>query len=258
MENSKIAVITGGSSGIGLELAKLAAKDGYELILAADTPFDAALQELGSDTKVSTVQADLSTPEGVDKLQALIGDRAIDVLCANAGHGLGKAFLDEEFSEARNVVETNITGTIDVLHRFGRKMRNQGWGRILITGSMAGYMPGAYHAVYNASKAFVNNFSHAFRYELKDSGVSVTCLMPYMTDTHFWERAEALDTKAGAGPKDPPEAPAKAGWEAMLEGKAEVSPGLLHSLQRQLMNVMPNEVLARKNADDMRPGSANE
>ena len=257
-ENAKLAVITGSSSGIGLELAKIAAQQGYELILAADRPFEQALNELCNHTTVSTVEVDLSTSQGVDKLETFIGNRTIDVLCANAGHGLGNAFLDEDFSEARQVVDTNITGTIDVLHRFGRKMRDQGYGRILITGSIAGYIPGTYSAVYNATKAFLNNFSYAFRYELKDVGVSVTCLMPYSTESDIWERGGYLDTKAGSGPKDPPEAPAKAGWEAMLAGKAEVSPGLLHTLQRELLNLIPNEMLAKSNADVMRPGSLNE
>ena len=257
-ETSKLAVITGGSSGIGLELAKIAAQQGYELILAADTPFDTALRELGNSVPIKTVEVDLSTTRGVDELAAAVGRRPIDVLCANAGHGLGHAFLDEEFSAVRSVVETNIMGNLDVLYRFGRKMRGQGHGRILITGSIAGYIPGSYTAVYNATKAFLNNFSYAFRYELKDTGVSVTCLMPYTTESNIWERGGYLDTKAATGPKDPPQAPAKAGWEAMLAGEAAVSPGILHTLQRELLNLIPNEMLAKSNAAALRPGSANE
>jgi len=102
-------------------------------------------------------------------------------------------------------------------------MKAQGNGRILLTGSMAGFMPGAYQAVYNASKAFINNFSYALRNELKDSGVTVTCLMPSLTESHFWERAGTLDTKARAGEKDSPDQPALAGWEAMKAGKGVVS-----------------------------------
>jgi uncharacterized protein len=165
------------------------------LVLAADTPFDDAIREPCSAT-TETLNVDLSTAEGVIQLDQLIGSRNIDVPCANAGHGLGKAFLDEDFTDIRGVIDTNITGTLDLLHRLGRRMKAQGNGRILLTGSIAGFMPGAYQAVYNASKAFIDNFSYALRNELKDSGVTVTCLMPGVTESHFWERAGTLDTKA--------------------------------------------------------------
>ena len=250
-----LAVITGSSSGIGLELAKLAAKDGYALVLAADTPFDSALRDLGS-AQVETLNVDLSTAEGVAKLDELVGSRQVDVLCANAGHGAGKAFLDEEFIEIRGVIETNITGTLDLLHRLGRRMKAQGTGRILITGSIAGFLPGAYQAVYNASKAFIDNFSYAIRNELKDSGVTVTCLMPAVTESNFWNRAGTLDTKAGAGKKDSPDKPALAGWEAMKAGKGEVSPGLQHTLERIMLKLTPAEMAAEMNAKLMKPGSA--
>jgi uncharacterized protein len=153
--------------------------------------------------------------------------------------------LDEEFTDIRSVIDTNITGTLDLLHRIGRRMKTQGSGRILLTGSMAGFMPGAYQGVYNASKAFLNNFSYALRNELKDSGVTVTCLMPYMTESHFWERAGTLDTKAGAGEKDSPDKPALAGWEAMKAGKGEVSPGLKHTLEKAVPKLCPRRSLLK-------------
>lgn len=249
------AVITGSSSGIGLELAKLAVQDGYALLLAADRPFDHALAELPGAT-VETVSADLATTEGIDRLEAAIGDRPVDVLCANAGHGLGKGFLDEDFAMVRHLVETNVIGTIDLVQRVGRRMRSRGEGRILLTGSLAGLIPGAYQAVYNASKSFIDSFSYALRYELKDTGVSVTCLMPNVTESEFWERAETTDTKAGVGPKDPPDKPAKAGWEAMKEGKGSVSPGWQGTLQQAILRVLPPETLAGMNAKLMKPGSA--
>lgn len=252
-----IAVITGASSGIGLELAKIAANEGYALILAADTSFDNALTQL-RDAQVETVNVDLSTTAGVDTLVALVGERRIDVLCANAGHGVGKAFLDENFIEIRGVIETNITGTLDVLYRFGRRMTAQGSGRVLLTGSIAGFMPGAYQAVYNASKAFIDNFSYAIRNEWKDSGVTVTCLMPSITESNFWERAGTLDTKAGAGEKDSPDMPAKAGWKAMMAGEGEVSPGLKHTLEKAVLKITPSEIAAEMNAREMHPGGANE
>lgn len=253
--NAPFAVITGASSGIGLELARLAAQDGYTLLLAADRPFDRALAELAG-RPVETLEADLSTTDGVNRLEAAIGGRQIDVLCANAGQGLGKGFFDEDFTQVRRLVEINILGTLDLVQRVGRRMRAQGSGRILITGSLAGLLPGAYQAVYNASKSFIESFSYAIRHELKDTGVSVTCLMPDVTESDFWERADELDTRAGAGPKDSPEVPAKAGWEAMKAGKASVSPGWLGTLKQAILRVAPRETLAAINAKLTKPGSA--
>ena len=250
MATSPLAVITGSSSGIGLELAKLALKDGYSLILAADRPFDTALAQIGRKN-VETLNADLSTSEGVAQLDALIGDRQVDVLCANAGHGLGQAFLDQDFQALQGVININITGTLELVHRVGARMRRQGSGRILLTGSMAGLLPGAYQAVYNASKAFINNFSYGLRHELKEYGVSVTCLMPSVTETPFWERGGIRDTKAGAGAKDSPDKPAVAGWKAMKAGKGEVSPGIKHNLGKAILKVMPAELAAAINARDL-------
>ena len=133
------------------------------------------------------MQADLATLEGVDRLCA--ADRAggrSHALLANAGRGLGKGFLDQDFDDARHVVDTNITGTIYLIQKVGRECARSGHGRILITGSIAGFMPGTYQAVYNGTKAFLDSFSYALREELKDSGVTVTCLMPGATETEFF------------------------------------------------------------------------
>ncbi len=152
----KFAMVTGASSGIGLELAKCCARDGYDLLIAADEPeiFTAAdrLRELG--VTVQAVETDLATTEGVDELYGATNGRPVDALLANAGHGLGKAFLDQHWDEARHVVDTNVTGTIYLVHRVGKDMRARRSGRILFTGSIAGFMPGTFQAVYNGTKAF--------------------------------------------------------------------------------------------------------
>jgi short-subunit dehydrogenase len=144
---------------------------------------------------------DLSTTEGVDQLIDLIGGRQVDALMANAGRGLGHGFLDQDWSEARFVIDTNITGTVYLIQKVARDMRERDRGKILITGSIAGLMPGSFQAVYNGTKAFLDSFAWALRNELKDTGVSVSCLMPGATDTEFFERADMLDTKVGADPK---------------------------------------------------------
>ncbi|WP_375429528.1 SDR family NAD(P)-dependent oxidoreductase [uncultured Sphingomonas sp.] len=257
MTQPPLAVVTGSSSGIGLELAKLAAADGYTLLLAADRPFADALNELAG-ASVETVIADLSTAEGVAALDERIGRRRMDVLCANAGHGLGQGFLDQDFAAVRTLIETNCVGTLDLLQRVGRRMRDQGGGRILVTGSIAGLIPGAYQAAYNASKAFLDNFSYALRNELHETGVTVTCLMPGVTESDFWERAGTTDTPTGAAAKDPAAAPARAGWEAMKVGSAQVSPGWINTLERAILHIVPDRAKAELNARMMRPNDSRE
>src|SRR3954466_599363 len=166
-----LAIVTGAWRSFGLELGRQAAVRGFDLVLAADTPLDTANRELSSfGTQIDCVEADLSTRKGVDELYAAPRGRVPDALLANAGHGLGKGFLDQDFDEARHVIDTNITGTAYLVHRVGRDMRAQGSGRILFTGSIAGFLPGSFQAVYNGTKAFVDSFAAALRNELKDTG----------------------------------------------------------------------------------------
>jgi short-subunit dehydrogenase len=253
------AIVTGASSGIGLELAREAATRGYDLLIAADEPLEAAVESLRSlNATVEAVQTDLATREGVERLYAKARDRQIDALLANAGHGLGKGFLDQEFAEVQHVINTNITGTLDLVQRVARQMRRRMQGKILITGSIAGFMPGTFQAVYNGSKAFIDSFAYALRNELKDTGVSVTCLMPGATDTEFFARADLLDTKIGADEhKADPADVAKTGFEAMEKGEPGVVAGASNKLRAALAHVMPNIVLAEQHRKTAEPGSAN-
>src|SRR5205085_331160 len=175
---------------------------------AADEPkiVQAASDFRALGATVEAVEADLATVEGVDKFYAAARrlNRPLEALLANAGRGLGKAFLDQNFADIRHIVDTNVTGTLYLIHEVGREMRARGHGKILITGSIAGLMPGTYNAVYNASKAFLDSFSFALRHELNDTGVTVTCLMPGATETEFFERADLMDTKIGTSKKDNP------------------------------------------------------
>jgi uncharacterized protein len=253
-----LAVVTGASTGIGRELARLAAEDGHDLVIASDQgPLEeAAAQFRALGANVDAVEADLSTAFGVDKLMAAVGGRPVDLLIANAGHGLGHAFLDKPFAEARHVIDTNITGSLDLLHRAGAAMRQRGRGRILITGSIAGLMPGSFQAVYNGTKAFIDSFSFALRNELKDSGVTVTCLMPGATDTHFFERADMLDTKLGSDEKADPADVAREGYEAMKKGQDHVVAGWKNKFAAGMTNLVPDSVLAEQHRKSAEPGSA--
>ncbi len=252
-----LAVVTGASSGIGLELARQCASHGYDLVVAADRPIEPAVLKLRvMGAQVRGVQADLSTVEGVDSLCKAVAERPVDVLIANAGHGLGQSFLDQDFFAARHVIDTNVTGTLMLVHRVGREMRNRGEGRILITGSIAGFMPGPFQAVYNATKAFIDSFAWALRNELKDSGVTVTCLMPGPTSTNFFERAGLQDTKVAHARMDYPENVAEAGFQAMMDGEGDVITGLRNKIEAALANVTPAAMLAEQHRKQMEPGWA--
>src|SRR3954454_9260926 len=255
-----LAIVTGASAGIGYELAKVCAQNGFDLLVAADQPKIAqAAQEFRAlGVEAEAVQADLATLEGVDKLYAAAQGRPVDALLANAGHGLGKAFLDQNFDDVRHVINTNITGTIYLVQKVGRDMRSRGKGRILITGSIAGFIPGSFQAVYNGSKAFLNSFSFALRNELKDSEVTVTCLMPGATETEFFERADMLDTKVGQAEKDDPADVAKTGFDAMMRGDGDIVAGMKNKIQSAIANVTPSGMLAEQHRKMAQPGTGSE
>jgi short-subunit dehydrogenase len=253
-----LAVVTGASSGIGFELARECALNGFDLIIAADRPLDevhSKLTALGAD--VESIETDLATLEGVDAVCNQTRGRRVDALLANAGHGLGKAFLDQDFYAVKHVVDTNITGTIYLIHCIANSMRRENHGRILITGSIAGFMPGTFQAVYNGTKAFIDSFSWALRNELKNTRVTVTCLMPGVTDTEFFKRANLLDTRVGASEDkmDPAEV-AHIGFQAMMAGTGDVVAGLKNKLQLAMANVTPLAVLAERHRRVAEPGSA--
>jgi short-subunit dehydrogenase len=201
------------------------------------------------------VETDLSTTEGVDRLVAAVRGRPVDILMANAGHGLGGAFLDQDFKEARHVVDTNVTGTIYLIQKVGRDMRQRNAGRILIVGSIAGFLPGSFQAVYNGTKAFINSFSFALRNELKDTEVTVTDLMPGATETEFFERAHMEDTKVGQAKKDDPAMVAEVGWKAMMKGEGDVVAGWKNKIQSAIANVTPAGMLAEQHRKTAEPGS---
>lgn len=251
------AIVTGASSGIGFELAKQCAENGFDLLIAADQPeIEQAAQTFRSyGVSVDAVQTDLSTLEGVDQLYTATKGRPVDALLANAGHGLGHSFLDQEFANIRHVIDTNVTGTTYLVHKVGRDMRSRNQGRILLTGSIAGHIPGPFQAVYHSSKAYVDSFAVALRNELKESGITVTCLQPGATETEFFERADLMDTQLGQQEKADPAEVAKVGFEAMMKGDGDVVPGFQNKLQVAASGIIPEDRLAQQNRKMTEPGS---
>ncbi|MFO0618983.1 MAG: SDR family NAD(P)-dependent oxidoreductase [Polyangiaceae bacterium] len=256
--NRPLAVITGASTGIGYELAKLCGEKGYDLVVVADEPAieSAATTLRATGAMVEDLQADLATVEGVDSLLEVVGERPIAALFANAGRGLGHAFLDQEWPDIRRVIDTNVTGTLYLLHKVGRRMRAADEGKILITGSIAGFMPGTYNAVCNGTKALLDSFAIALRAELADTKITVTCLMPGATATEFFERAGMLDTAVGASKKQRADEVAKIGFDALLRGQSDVVAGWQNKLQVALAHVVPAKLLAHLHARKAAPGSA--
>lgn len=259
---NKFAIITGASTGIGFELATLAAQNGYDILVVADEPLiDAAaadFQQFG--TEVRSVEADLSTIDGVDRLLAAAGDRPVDLLCANAGKGLGRAFLDQDVADWRRVVDTNIVGTIYLLQKALRPMVARRDGKILVTGSIAGFLPGSFQAVYNGSKAFIDSFTDALRDELKDhDGITLTTLMPGPVETEFFDRADMMDTDVGTSDtKSDPAKVARDGWDAVMSGRHSVVSGWKNKLQAAAAHVLPAEVTAHMHRNMAEPGTAKE
>jgi uncharacterized protein len=253
-----LAIVTGASSGIGLELARCCAAGGFDLLIAADEPQiqDAAANLRSPGVTVRAVQTDLATLDGIEELYAAAEGRPVTALLANAGRGLGHAFLDQDFDRVKFIVDTNVTGTLALIQKVGRDMRSRGDGKILITGSIAGFMAGTYQAVYNGTKAFLDSFAFALRAELQGTGVTVTCLMPGATETEFFERADMLDTKVGAGAKQPADQVAKLGYEAMMKGEADVITGWQNKLRAAISHLAPATVTAEMHRKMAEPGSA--
>jgi uncharacterized protein len=226
-----LAIVTGASSGIGFELARCCAKSRFDLVIAADEPaiHDAAKTLRASGVEVTPCEVDLATTDGVDQVCAACSDHPVSALLVNSGRGLGGAFLDQDFGRIEQVIATNVTGTLYLIHRVGRQMQDWGRGRILISGSFAGLTPGACQAVHDGTRSLLDSFSYALRAELKDSGVTVTCLMPGATETEFFKRAD----------KSPAEV-ARVGFEAMMKGDGDVVAGWSDRLRAAISDVAPS------------------
>ncbi|MFP2925979.1 SDR family NAD(P)-dependent oxidoreductase [Pyxidicoccus sp. 3LG] len=227
-----LALVTGASSGIGFELAKQFAQNGFDLLIAAeDAGITVASEELTKEgASVVPLQVDLATYDGVEQLykkaQAL--GRPVDVLAVNAGVGVGGDFAREtELPAELNLIQLNITSAVHLTKRVVRDMVARQSGRILFTSSIAAVLPAPLEAVYGASKAFLQSFSEALRNELKDVGITVTSLMPGPTETNFFHRAGMDDTRVGQQEKDDPAQVAKEGFEALMAGKDKVVAGSL-------------------------------
>jgi short-subunit dehydrogenase len=258
-----LGVITGASSGIGFELAREFIRNGFDLIIAADSSKinDAASLLAGSGSNVEAVQVDLAKPEGVEKLVEAVKakGRPVEAIAINAGVGISGDFArDTTLEDNMNVIDLNVRSSVHLAKRILPDMVLRGKGRVLFTSSIAATMPGPFDAVYNASKAFLQSFAQAIRNELQDTGVTVTALMPGATETNFFKRAGMEDTKVGASEKDDAAEVAKEGFEAMMAGKDHVVAGSLkNTVQATMAHVLPDTTTAAIHRKQAEPGSAN-
>lgn len=256
------AVITGASSGIGYELARVFAKNGYDLLLAADSDkLQDAARDFEVGTQVQTVQADLATYEGVEKLWKAVQStgRPLDAIAINAGVGVGGSFAETDLQAELNLIQLNVTSTVHLAKLAVREMLPRGAGRILITSSIAGTMPAPLEAVYGASKAFDLFFSKSLHHELKDKGITVTALQPGPTDTNFFHRAGMDDTKLGQEGKytnDPAEV-AQQGYDALMDGKDHIyAESMKTKVEGELGRFMPESVKAEMHRKQAEPKSS--
>ena len=243
-----LALVTGASGGIGLELAREHARRGGDLILTArrGDVLDAIAAELrdAHGVAVDTVATDLGTADGFVTVAAAADGRAVDVLMNNAGFGGRGLFLDRPLEDDLGMIDLNVKALVALTHRIGRDMRDRGRGRILNVASTAGMMPGPLQATYFATKAFVRSFSFALAEELDGTGVTVTALSPGYVETGFAARADLDGTQLTKRGKTPAQA-AKVGYDAMMAGRLEAVNEPALAAASKVMPLVPRRLLMR-------------
>jgi short-subunit dehydrogenase len=256
------AVVTGGSNGIGLELARQFAENGHDLLLAAQHEAhlrSAATELAGTGAQIDIHAGDLGQEQGVDALYRAIAatGRPVDVLCVNAGIGLGGAFVETDLSTELQMIDLNVRGAVQLTKLVLKDMVARDSGKLLFTSSISATMPDPFEAVYGGTKVFLRWFGEALRNELKDTGITVTVLMPGVTETNFFNRADMLDTRAGAmESKDDPADVARAAYAALMADKDKVLPTLKNKVLGAIADALPDRAAAQAHRGLSEPGSA--
>jgi len=259
-----LALVTGASSGIGYELARLFAADGYDLVLTATGTNDGLSRTSEAATAAgaacTAIEADLTKPEDVEHLATSIEKigRPLDAAALNAGLGLGGYFIGgTSFANEMKLMQLNAISQVHLTKLILPAMVSRGQGRILYTASISGTMPTPYEAVYGATKAFLISFVEAVRAEISESGVSLTLLLPGEVDTNFWHRAGMDTSKLGLGPKAAPTKVAEEGYGAMKGGKDRVVAGKADSkfIGNIVNALLPDKTTAALHAKGAKPGS---
>lgn len=258
--NGKYALITGATSGIGYELAKLFAKDGYNLVIVSrnEDNLQTTSNELSSANgiEVVTISKDLSQPKAPLELYEEVKAKGIqvDVLVNDAAQGQYGLFVETDIQRELEIVHLNIGAYLILTKMFLKDMVARNDGKILQVASIGGKLPGPYQSVYHATKAFIVSHSESLANELKDTGVTITALLPGPTDTDFFNKAEMEDTKmVQEGSLSDPAKVAKDGYEALMSGKSEIISGLKNKFQVGMSHVLPEAMVAENIHKQMEP-----
>jgi short-subunit dehydrogenase len=259
--NSNYALITGGTSGIGFELAKLFAKDKYDLIIVArnQDELDETATELKKEgVKVITISKDFFVSGAAFDLYDEIKNMGITVkvLVNDAGQGVYGKFIETDIQRELNIIQLNIGATVVLTKLFLKDMVKRNSGKILNVASIAGKVPGPYQAVYHGTKAFVHSFNEAVRNEVKDTEVTLTSLLPGATDTDFFRKADMLESKVvQEGHLGDAADVAKDGYDALMAGKDMVVSGFKNKVQVAMSNIMPDSVVANNMRKTQEPAT---
>ncbi|MBB3710553.1 hypothetical protein FHS00_000106 [Limimaricola variabilis] len=244
-------LITGASSGLGVEFARIAARGGRRLILSArsEDKLEALAAELRERVEVVVIPADLARPGGAERLWREASEgRRIEILINNAGLGLHRRFGDGGTEEVERLVAVNVSAATILMQAAVAHMRRENTGHIMNVSSVAAFIPGPGMAVYHATKAYLLSLSDAVSSELRaeESEVTVTALCPGPVETNFFETA-GMHPDGPAGPVRPARARdvAQAGWEAMLAGRQTVVPGGMTRIAAFAGRVLPRGLSAR-------------
>jgi short-subunit dehydrogenase len=249
----KTALVTGATSGIGHELAKIFAEEGYDLVLVSRSREE--LETVGNNlaqlhgVRATVVPADLSEPSAAEEVYNEVKAKGIqiDVLVNDAGQGVYGPFTTTELQEELNIIQLNVVSLMVLTKLFLKDMVNRGEGRILQLASIVSKIASPLMAVYAGTKAFVYNFSMSLSNELKDTGVTITALQPGVTDTDFFNKADATEMRAvqEGDPADPAKV-ARDGYEALMKGEAKVVSGAMNKMQAAMSNIISDEALAEQ------------
>ena len=258
---AKYALITGATSGIGYELAKLFARNGYHLVIVArheDNLLRAASELRTWGHEVDIIATDLFDPQNAFHVYNKVKQKGIeiDVLVNDAGQGVYGKFIETDIERELNIIQLNISSLVVLTKKFITEMVSRGDGKILNLSSIASNAPGPYQSVYHGTKAFVQSFTEAIRNEVKDTGVTVTALLPGATDTDFFNKADMNESKiVQEGKLDDPAEVAKDGYDALMAGKDMVISGFKNKVSVAMSNMVPDRVAAENMSKQQEPSN---